>query len=83
MPERTEIAPKAQQFEKHQFRVLFREFRLRVIDLELLSTDGDPTKLLGQFAALLLGFSFLVSLPILLLGAGRMPPEPTWTMEHF
>jgi hypothetical protein len=83
MPETAEMAPKGQQFEKHQFRVLFREFRLRVIDLELLSTDGDPTKLLGQFAALLLGFSFLVSLPILLLGAGRMPPEPTWTMEHF
>jgi len=83
MPETAAIAPEARQFEKHQFRVLFREFRLRVIDLELLSSDGDPTKLLGQFAALLLGFSFLVSLPIMLLGAGRMPPEPTWTMEHF
>jgi hypothetical protein len=83
MPETAAIAPESRQFEKHQFRVLFREFRLRVIDLELLSTDGDPTKLLGQFAALLLGFSFLVSLPIILLGAGRMPPEPTWTMEHF
>jgi hypothetical protein len=83
MPETAAITLEARQFEKRQFRVRFREFRLRVIDLELLSADGDPTKLLGQFAALLLGFSFLVSLPILLLGAGRMPPEPTWTMEHF
>ena len=83
MLETTAISREARQFEKRQFRVLFREFRLRVIDLELLSADGDPTKLFGQFAALLLGFSFLVSLPIILLGAGRMPPEPTWTMEHF
>ena len=51
MLETAAMAPKAQQFEKHQFRVLFREFRLRVIDLELLSADGDPTKLLGQFAS--------------------------------
>ena len=54
-----------------------------MVDLELLSADGDPSKLLGQFATLLLSFSFLVSLPILLLGTGRMPPEPTWIMEHF
>ncbi len=83
MPETAAVTSEARQFEKRQFRVLFREFRLRVIDLELLSADGDPTKLLGQFAALLLSFSFLVSLPILLLGAGRMPSEPSWTMEHF
>jgi hypothetical protein len=83
MPDTAAEARKARQFERRQFRVLFHEFRLRVIDLELLSADGDPTKLLGQFATLLLGFSFLVSLPILLLGAGRMPSEPTWTMEHF
>jgi ABC-type oligopeptide transport system ATPase subunit len=83
MSEATTHASDPKQFEKQQFRVLFREFRLRVIDLELLSTDGDPSKLLGQFTTLLLSFSFLVSLPILLFGAGRMPPEPTWTMEHF
>jgi hypothetical protein len=74
---------RAQRFEKLQFRILFREFHLRVIDLELLSPDGDLTKLLGQLASILVGFSFVVSLPILLLGAGRMPPEPTWAMEHF
>ncbi len=83
MPEKTATPHEARHFERLQFRVLYREFRLRVVDLELLSADGDPTKLLGQFATLLLGFSFLVSLPILLLGAGPMPPEPTWTMEHF
>jgi len=75
--------PETKSFEAIQFRVLYRQFRLSVIDIELLSPEGDPTKLFGQFAALLLGFSFLVSLPILLLGGGRMPPEPTWTTEHF
>jgi len=30
-----------------QFRVLYRVFLLRVVDLELMSADGDPTKLLG------------------------------------
>ena len=77
------IPDHAQQFERLQFRTLYREFRLRVIDLDLLAPDGDTTKLLGQFAALLLGFSFFVSLPILLLGVTRMPPESCWVMEHF
>ena len=44
-----------------QFRVLYREFLFRVVDLELLSPEGDIGRLLGQFAALLvflsLGFS--------------------------
>ena len=41
---------------KLQFRVLYREFLFRMVDLELLSADalGDSNKLLGQFAALLI-----------------------------
>ncbi len=39
-----------------QFRVLYRQFLFRMIDLELLSADakGDMSKLFGQFAALLI-----------------------------
>ena len=35
---------------KLQFRVLYREFLFRMVDLELLSADalGDSSKLLGQ-----------------------------------
>jgi hypothetical protein len=33
---------------KLQFRVLYRVFLLRVIDLELLSGDGDASKLLDS-----------------------------------
>ena len=39
-----------------QFRVLYREFLFRMVDLEVLSAHalGDSSKLLGQFAALLI-----------------------------
>jgi CubicO group peptidase (beta-lactamase class C family) len=74
---------------KRQFRVLYREFRFRVVDLELLSADalGDSHKLLGQFAALLIS----VSLGLSIFGAGGgdsgAPPEMrlfgVWATEHF
>jgi hypothetical protein len=72
--------------EKLQFRVLYREFLLRVVDLELLSAQGDPTRLLGQFATVLLSFSFLVALPVLIAGLGGTHSSQTefaWTCEHF
>jgi hypothetical protein len=72
--------------EKLQFRVLYRQFLLRVVDLELLSAQGDPTKLLGQFATVLLTFSSVVSIPWIFAGLGgvhRMEPESAWTLEHF
>ena len=39
-----------------QFRILYRQFLFRMVDLELLSADakGDMSKLFGQFAALLI-----------------------------
>jgi CubicO group peptidase (beta-lactamase class C family) len=76
-----------------QFRVLYREFLFRIVDLELLSAhaQGESTRLLGQFASLLLFFSV-----VLAAWAGawaatardeRMPPLfhviGAWTMEHF
>ncbi len=44
---------------KFQFRVLYREFLFRMVDLELLSAhaQGDTMRLLGQFAALLIFLS--------------------------
>lgn len=42
-----------------QFRVLYRQFLFRVVDLEILSSEGEASRLLGQFAALLV-FSGLV-----------------------
>ena len=50
-----------------QFRVLYKQFLFRMVDLELLSADaqGDLNKLFGQFAALLIFISIG-----LCLGAG-------------
>jgi hypothetical protein len=36
-----------------QFRVLYREFLFRIVDLEVLAPQGDVSKLAGQSAALL------------------------------
>ncbi|HEY6347082.1 MAG TPA: ABC transporter permease [Bryobacteraceae bacterium] len=44
--------------ERRQFRILFRTFLSRMIDVELLSTGGDVGKLMAQMAALLAAFSF-------------------------
>ena len=64
------------------FRVLYRVFLLRVVDLELLSADAGPTKLVGQFATIFSSISFLFALPVLLFGGGRMTMTQAWTMEH-
>jgi hypothetical protein len=72
---------KRQDLEKRQFLVLYRSFLMRVIDLELLSADADTARLLGQFAALFAGLSYLFT--VWLIAAGRFPKAFLWTMEHF
>jgi CubicO group peptidase (beta-lactamase class C family) len=70
-----------------QFRVLYREFLFRVVDLEILTTQGDITKLLGQFAALLLVVSLWLTLPIGIIASTDPAPEigliGAWLTEHF
>lgn len=69
------------------FRVLFRQFLLRVIDLEALSIEADIPRFLGQFAALLLFFSVFRAFGIIFLSLGP-PPTPAqvlaagWRMEE-
>jgi hypothetical protein len=67
--------------ESSQFQVLYRVFLLRVVDLELLSADGDPMKLVGQLAALLAAVSFLFCTP-LILASGAIEESSLWTLEH-
>jgi len=72
-----------------QFRILYHEFLFRIVDLELLSAhaQGDASKILGQFAALLIFLSTLFSLSV--LGLGDAPVSRTelltaaWGKEHF
>ncbi len=70
------------------FRVLFREFLFRMVDLELLAPQGDMSKLLGQFAALLIFLSVGFTIPALALGsANGLPAQAslllTLSAEHF
>ena len=75
--------------EKIQFRVLYREFLFRMVDLDLLSADalGDSNKLLGRFAALLIFISIGLASSALGVGNPRMSPPArlvyTWSAEHF
>jgi CubicO group peptidase (beta-lactamase class C family) len=71
--------------EKLQFRVLYRQFLFRMVDLELLSShaQGDSNRLLGQFASLLIFASIIMSLGA--LGGPRQPAAKLlfgWSMEH-
>jgi predicted permease len=48
--------------ERRQFRILYRDFLFRILDLELLASRGEAQRLLTQFAALLAAFSFTFSI---------------------
>ena len=69
---------------KIQFRILFRVFLLRVVDLELLS-DADPTRRIGQFLTTFASVSILLILPALvyLFFGGGMLMTVRWMYEHF
>jgi CubicO group peptidase (beta-lactamase class C family) len=72
-----------------QFRILYRQFLFRMVDLELLSADaqGDTSKLLGRFGALLVSASLLIALVGLLAGGGSGSPVTQliadWSEVHF
>src|SRR5580693_2597580 len=72
-----------------QFRILYRQFLFRMVDLELLSADakGDMGKLFGQFAALLIFFSLALCLLGGLTGGAGLPPLAQliagWSGVHF
>ncbi len=74
---------------KRQFRVLYREFLFRMVDLEILSEHalGDANKLLGQFAALLVFISNLLSWAAFGFAGSHMPPPArlafTMVIGHF
>jgi CubicO group peptidase (beta-lactamase class C family) len=73
--------------EKQQFRVLYREFLFRMVDLEVLSShaQGDSNKLLGQFATFLISFGILLSVGALAVGSIRSPAGAlfyAWSSEH-
>jgi hypothetical protein len=73
---------------KLQFRILYRQFLFRIVDLELLSShaQGDASRLLGQFAALLIFLGILFSIGVLGVGNIHKPRLEilvrAWGLEH-
>jgi hypothetical protein len=62
--------------ERRQFRVLYRDFLFRLVDIELLSAGGDVQKLLGQFVAMLAAFGFTIAIfTFPALAKSRLPFE--------
>jgi hypothetical protein len=53
-----------------QFRVLYRQFLLRVVDLEALSIQADIPRYLGQFAGVLIMLSAIRALGFLMAAGG-------------
>jgi hypothetical protein len=51
-----------------QFRVLYRQFLLRVVDLEALSVQADVPRFLGQFASILIFISLIAATGVLMSG---------------
>lgn len=72
---------------KQQFRILYREFLFRMVDLEILAPQGEMSKLLGQFAALLIFVSLWLSFVAAVMSAGRTNPAAglliSWVAGHF
>jgi hypothetical protein len=69
-----------------QFRVLYRQFLMRVVDLEALSAQADTVKLLGQFAAILVMVSIILGGFALFVDPNRMSAAARvtacWTVEQ-
>jgi hypothetical protein len=70
-----------------QFRVLYREFLFRMVDLELLSSRGDIHKLLAQVAAMLAALSCVFSLGALRFAYSDLSQNglvtASWSVMHF
>jgi CubicO group peptidase (beta-lactamase class C family) len=74
-----------------QWRVLYRQFLFRVFDPEILSAQaqGDATKILGQFASLLVFVSLALSVAAITLSGARefLGPSTSWVFtmvaQHF
>ena len=61
-----------------QFRVLYEQFLLRVIDLEALSIQADVVRFLGQFAGVLIMLSIIHTIRICLFFGAE-----TWQIEQY
>ena len=71
------------------FRVLYKQFLLRILDLEALSIEADMVEYLAQFAGILIFISWIQSAgALLMMQMHPAPPTPaelywlSWQVEH-
>jgi hypothetical protein len=74
--------------ERNQFRVLYRGFLTRIIDLDVLSQHGDVSNAIARFASVLAAFSFMFMLGIVPRYMTTAQPRslliyPLWNDEEF
>lgn len=67
--------PRLAQMLPLPFRVLYRQFLLRVVDLEALSVEADIPRFLGQFASLLVFISLVGAVGLLSAEQAVATPE--------
>ena len=65
--------PNPREFFPLEFRILYRQFLPRVVDLELLSVHADVPRFLGQFASILVLISLSRALGLLYAADGLAP----------
>ena len=72
---------------RQQFHVLYREFLFRMVDLEVLSAQGDIKQLLGQFGSILVFFGAMIALGAMFFDPRRMTAGAAvaslWGTQHF
>ncbi len=47
--------------ERQQFRILYRDFLSRMVDVELIAVGGDARSLVARFGAILISLSFIIA----------------------
>lgn len=66
-----------------EFRVLYRQFFLRIVDFEALSVRADVVGYLGQFAGVLIMLSLVHAFAALIYVSSGAPLSFAWHMEQY
>ena len=66
-----------------EFRVLYRQFFLRIVDFEALSAQADVVGYLGQFAGVLIMLSLVHAFAALIYVSSGAPLSFAWHMEQY
>lgn len=71
------------EFLPEEFRLLYRQFFLRIVDLEALSAQSDLVGYLGQFAGVFIMLSLIHALAAYIYVSGGIQLSFAWHMEQY